>query len=207
MRRRPSLFAAPLLAALLLVAPSAHAEQASSAERPRIYKWIDENGIAHYTTDRSRIPAGLRRHAEPLGERGTRDTRTAPPAARDEFDAWALRNRTTDRAVAQDAWDDGTGGASAARTGSDSIAPETVEPAAVAAFQSERGDLDARIAELEAMVAEDEESIKALISDVDAGGALARGDDPEFRSIAARLPKYLVELRTLRERRAQLESR
>ena len=30
------------------------------AEPPVIYKWVDEHGVAHYTTDRSRIPAAIR---------------------------------------------------------------------------------------------------------------------------------------------------
>lgn len=203
MRRRPPLLAAWLLAAFLLAAPSAHGQPVSAPERPRIYKWIDENGIAHYTTDRSRIPSGLRQRAEP--ERDAGDARTARPP-RDEFDGWALRNRTSERAMAQDVWDDGSGGAVAA-PGADPFAGETLAtPASAADFQSERDDLDARIAELEAVIADDEEALKTLISDAEGGGALARGDDPEFRSIAARLPKYLAELRALRERRAQLES-
>lgn len=30
------------------------------AEAPVIYKWVDEHGVAHYTTDRGRIPAAIR---------------------------------------------------------------------------------------------------------------------------------------------------
>lgn len=53
----------PLLAALVAacfagVALPAHADDAS--QPPKIYRWIDGNGIAHYTTDPSRIPGALR---------------------------------------------------------------------------------------------------------------------------------------------------
>lgn len=42
-----------------LGAPLAPAPTAR-AETPVIYKWVDENGVAHYTTDRERIPASIR---------------------------------------------------------------------------------------------------------------------------------------------------
>jgi len=57
MRLRPALaLAAALWAAGAL---AASAEEADSGGQ-RIYRWIDENGIAHYTTDPARIPAPLR---------------------------------------------------------------------------------------------------------------------------------------------------
>jgi len=34
------------------------------AETPTIYKWVDENGIAHYTTDKSRIPSSIATRVE-----------------------------------------------------------------------------------------------------------------------------------------------
>jgi len=37
---------------------------AAQAESPTIYKWVDENGIAHYTTDRDRIPGAIRDRVE-----------------------------------------------------------------------------------------------------------------------------------------------
>lgn len=57
MRLRPALaLAAALWAAGALAAV---AEEGGSGGQ-RIYRWIDENGIAHYTTDPARIPAPLR---------------------------------------------------------------------------------------------------------------------------------------------------
>ncbi len=53
-----SLFAG-ILGAALPGLPWLGAESAS-AEPPVIYKWVDEHGVAHYTTDRSRIPAAIR---------------------------------------------------------------------------------------------------------------------------------------------------
>ena len=60
-------------------------------------------------------------------------------------------------------------------------------------------DLDARIRELEARIAEDEEALKQLIS---APGADADADtevSPELREIAARLPRLQAELASLRQ--------
>lgn len=39
---------------------AAAAEEGRESGGQRIYRWIDENGIAHYTTDPARIPAPLR---------------------------------------------------------------------------------------------------------------------------------------------------
>ncbi len=74
-----------LVTALLaaLVTPA----RADEAPEVVIYKWVDENGIAHYTTDRERIPASLRdRIPEP-----------APP--RDE--AWARSDVTPEAPAAE----------------------------------------------------------------------------------------------------------
>lgn len=57
MRLRPALaLAAALWAAGALAAVAEEGESGGQ----RIYRWIDENGIAHYTTDPARIPAPLR---------------------------------------------------------------------------------------------------------------------------------------------------
>jgi hypothetical protein len=41
------------------------------AESPTIYKWVDENGIAHYTTDRERIPSAIRDRVESVAAKPT----------------------------------------------------------------------------------------------------------------------------------------
>ena len=57
--RGPLLFAATV--AFLVIATHAQAEP------PTIYKWVDENGIAHYTTDRDNIPSAIRDRVESRG--------------------------------------------------------------------------------------------------------------------------------------------
>lgn len=70
-----------------MLATPAVAPPAARATEPVIYKWVDEHGVAHYTTDRERIPARIRdRVVDSSGERRssspdwlTRDTGAAPP--------------------------------------------------------------------------------------------------------------------------------
>lgn len=66
-------FVAPLcasiaVAALLVCGTAAWAEDEAAAE-PTIYKWVDENGVAHYTTDRDRIPSEIRTRVERVAPR------------------------------------------------------------------------------------------------------------------------------------------
>jgi hypothetical protein len=57
----PHGIAALLTAVLLLGGVAAKAQfEDEEAPPPVIYKWVDENGVAHYTTDRDRIPRELR---------------------------------------------------------------------------------------------------------------------------------------------------
>jgi hypothetical protein len=82
---------------------------------------------------------------------------------------------------------------------------EDAKPTSLAAGEprTNPADLDARIAELERQIAGDEESLKALLSEVPAPGAPELATRPEFREIALRLPKLQAELRTLQEQRAR----
>jgi hypothetical protein len=50
-------------ATVAFLAIATHAQ----AEPPTIYKWVDENGIAHYTTDRDNIPSAIRDRVETRG--------------------------------------------------------------------------------------------------------------------------------------------
>ena len=188
---------------------------AGESATPTIYKWIDEHGIAHYTTDFERIPEGLRKRAGPLGPPNAALTRTpveaGAPARRvpsavgaDDGERWAVRDRSFDRP--RDTWDEG-----------DPYGNTLPEPGANDAFASDSGqqeqrrqleDLDQRIASLRTDIAANEEALKALISVpvAEGGGSLAMADDPHFREIADRLPKLLGDLSALEDERAQLEA-
>lgn len=51
------------------------------AAEPTIYKWVDESGVAHYTTDRDRIPREIRTRVERVEP--TRPAATAAPHRED----------------------------------------------------------------------------------------------------------------------------
>ncbi len=173
-----------------LAAGPAGAEAERASQTPRIYRWIDENGVTHYTTQLDRVPGALRTRAAPPPATSTGGvTRSGRAAA----DRWIERDRTVP--LDDETW-------------YEDEAPAPEDPAQIAARQEQRAeaqfDLDLRIAELQSEIAADEEALKTLISDPSAGGPLASADNPEFRTIAVRLPARLKELQALREQRASL---
>jgi hypothetical protein len=174
---------------------------------PHIYRWVDENGIAHYTTDAQRIPKSLRRRfglpAEPLAREPLDARAPAPPVAQPAPgrgpDAWAAQEKSATPAVE----------AGPPEGNSESHAGASAELAlgGADATSSERlAQLELRIAELAAAIAADEDRLSAFIGDPGPGDAVERGDTPEFRQIAARLPQRLQELEALRSERDALRS-
>ncbi|MCP3984944.1 MAG: hypothetical protein GY723_11180 [bacterium] len=181
------------MAALIAMgtAPFAAAAQDSTVDTsPRIYRWIDENGIAHYTTERERIPAALRNRVGGLGQdKPARATYGGPS------DAWAGRDRAVE--VDPDGWyEEGD-----APYTDPAVQAEQAEEQAVALF-----DLDLRIAELENVIREDEDALKTMVSNPNSGGPLASDKNATFKTIAMRLPGRLEELGSLRDQRTALQA-
>lgn len=167
----------------LLTIPALVAAGAFAAS-PTIYKWVDENGIAHYTSDPDRIPSNLRDRVRALRQ-------AEPP----EAPASDVRAPETDSYLwaVQDA-----NPVSGEEVG-DARVPNAAEAARLA-------DLDARIAALQSEVDQDEETLKDLISTAPAeAGVEALADDPGFREIARRFPKKQADLDALRQQRARLD--
>jgi hypothetical protein len=228
---------------IALGAQAAVAEDAPAAAAPTIYKWVDTNGIAHYTTELGRVPRSVRGSVRALGNGGgppsdgfaARDASPdAPPdsAAPSAAPATAPGTEQTD-------WDQGSAGAAAAAApaaaatpaagdagdpfaetdrpaelpgdeGQAAAPPQTAsaEPTAAVAAEvdpARAGDLDARIAALEAEIASDEEALKGFLAAPAPGDPGQIAYDPSFREVAERLPKRLAELRTLESERAQLD--
>jgi len=202
------------------------------APAPTIYKWIDENGVAHYTTDRDQIPGEVRNRVGKLGPPDSALRRTpveasAPPIptrpipefddgeqpplptrpARvyDDGEQWAVRDRSFERP--RDAWDEGDPYASVSSPefGEDEV---FVNEAELEAQRQRLADIDETIASLQTDIAADEEALKALlvVPVLEGGGPLAMADDPTFREVADRLPKLLSELRALEDERAELQA-
>jgi hypothetical protein len=185
--------------ALLVFASSARAEENAP---PRIYRWVDENGIAHYTTDPDRIPASLRRRyglpAEPLRREPLDARAPAPAPAEGQPEAWAAQEKGEAPVAAQPA-PPGASPGGEWREG----APADVA-AGPAAADDRLAQIELRIAELSASIAADEDALSAWIGDPDAGDPIELGAKPEFREIAQRLPRRIQELEALQRERDAL---
>ena len=211
-----------LLLALALAASGLPGLAAAEDEPapPRIYRWVDENGIAHYTTDVERIPKSLRRRfglpAQPLA-RESLDARAptsvappsvappsvaspsvAPPAPGRGPDAWAAEEKSAAPPVEAGPLEGSPEGR--AEAFSEVSALRTAEASSL----DRLGQLELRIAELAASIAADEDTLSAFIGDPGQGDAVELSDTPEFRQIAGRLPKRLQELEALRNERDAL---
>ena len=206
-----------LLLALALAASGLPGLAAAEDEPapPRIYRWVDENGIAHYTTDVERIPKSLRSRfglpAQPLA-RESLDARAptsvappsvappsvAPPAPGRGPDAWAAEEKSAAPPVEAGPLEGGAEGRAGALT--DAPALQTAEASSL----DRLAQLELRIAELAASIAADEDTLSAFIGDPGQNDAVELADKPEFREVAGRLPKRLQELEALRNERDAL---
>jgi hypothetical protein len=191
-------------------------EADNEAPGPTIYKWIDEHGVAHYTTDRRQIPRELRNRVGKLGPPNAALRRTpveasAPPTTDrpvsdfDDGERWAVRDRSFQGP--QDAWDEGDpyGSLPVPESGGDDVFVSENE---LEERRQRLEDIDAEIALLQTDIAASEEALKALlvVPIPEGGGPLAMADDPTFREVANRLPKLLSDLRALEDERAQLQA-
>jgi len=162
------------------------------AEVKTIYRWVDENGVAHYTSDLERVPGSLRGLASAGGVRAL-GARAAGPGGQE----WLGRDRRIDPSE----WDSGPDDFPSARPqlSAEERRELTVER------QAQMDDIDVRIAELAADIAADEAAMKEAVRDPNRGPLIA-ADDPQFREIALRLPGLLDELRSLQGQREAIES-
>jgi hypothetical protein len=220
---RAAALGAALVALLLLAGGGstvAHAEDEAADGTPKIFRWVDEDGVTHYTTRLDRVPRALRggvatravNRARPNEEKrdaateaaaasvattaARRDERPVPPPPAD--DRWVGENRPPEVATRQPGSD--------ASLGPDgSFQPSELNDQEAAALRARMEDLDLRISEVSAEIAADEDSIKELISDPGSAEAINSGEDADFMEISRRLPDRLAELRALRAERESLE--
>jgi len=188
----------PLLTLALGAAPAVAQEGDAP---PRIYRWVDENGVAHYTTDEDRIPASLRRRfgvpTQPLApdHRAVGAPETVAP------ESWAVQERG-ERPPPRPAPE--------AEPGDAPVRPEASADVSTGLASTGAGSeperlsrVELRIAELSAAISADEDMLSAWLADPDDTDVVALAETPQFREIAARLPKRIQELEALiRERDA-----
>ena len=239
----------PLACAVTCLAagsPAASAEEPAAGAPPPIYKWVDANGVAHYTTDLGRVPRSVRGSVRALGGGSTPAAETdvvhAPPPGEPapettpaeplpEWDVGEAPAPTTapapapapapPRATGKDRWAetdrplDGGGIGEPTPSGEPAGEPTqtaAAEPAAppqasAADLESQRRDLDSRIASLQEEITADEDALKGFLAVSTPKDPAEIAYDQSFREVAERLPKRLAELRSLQSERAQLDSR
>jgi hypothetical protein len=184
------------VASLVLFATAGPTSSQQETTRPVIYKWVDTNGIAHYTTDPDGIPSELR---DRLGE-VRRQRRTEPvelePAPLDPDDPWAEVSveEPDDLWVVQDSI------GSAEAIPSDDPFAAAGDPTEERRRMAEQQALDQQIEKLQAQISVDEELLKTWITNPEVDPVMA-ADDPEFREAALRLPRLHGDLAELEQRR------
>ena len=159
---------------VLLIALASVAIGAQQSES-ELYRWLDRHGVVRYTTDLGRIPDSRRDtvirvvpHSIPAAASSAAPAAAVPGA--DPFNA-------PDQVRKVDAQD---------------LAPDA------ALGGSSWPELDARIAELERLVAKDEETIKEMISTPQTEDYDELIHSEELREIGARLPMLQGELAELK---------
>jgi len=139
-----------------------------------LYQWTDSNGVTRYTPDFDRIPINARGTAVAI-----QPGADPPPKTPVYFEP-----DPREPAVAVP----GPPPEGATRSAS----PSTSAPAPSPGTSQEQ-----RVQELEALIAQDEEALKQLISEPGAQADVTVS--PELREIAARLPRLQAELASLRQ--------
>jgi hypothetical protein len=211
----------PLCALLGLLLGVSLALARASADPPRIFKWVDSNGIAHYTIDPERVPKALRGRIESI-EREARPMQPSfepPPTAVAPAPAEALPTEAPSPREAAgasviapptvrssgEAWAT-RDAAPRLRRGSSLLAEGDATPEQREARAAEREAMDARIAALEAEITRDENVLKDLIADPGIDEETPLFDRPEFLEVSRRLPQLQAQLQELRDQREQLET-
>ncbi len=152
-----------------------------------LYRWLDRHGVVRYTTDLGRIPKSRRSTVVRVVPQSTATTPVAPPAPAvplpglvpaADADPFSAPGQITN-----------------------------VTPQASTAATSSWPELDARIAELELLVAQDEERIKQMVSAPQVGDDDDLIDSEELREIGARLPVLQGELAELKRWRDDPDTR
>jgi len=159
---------------LLALGAAALAEESSAP--PQIYRWIDENGIAHYTTSLERVPEELR--GQPLQRE---EAAAQAPAS---VDAWVQRERVPEPSTPD-------------ATAPPSTAPDASAPNAGA--NDRLAQLNAHIAAIEQAIAADEALLKGDLTD-----ASAPASNDALKQVAERMPDRLAELKRLQAERDAL---
>jgi len=209
-----------LLSLTISTTLSVPARAADEPKSPTIYKWIDEHGIAHYTTDRSRIPRSIRKRIQSVPR--ANESPAPAPAAEPELivvpsppEPELVRPAPALPVPPEMGPEPETTFAPDEPTGTRDEGWATVNVPEVLILEDlppeqagldpktakELASLDEEIADLELEITRNEERLLALLA---GGVSAAQSDNPELRAIAEDLPQLQADLAVLRERRDSL---
>jgi uncharacterized small protein (DUF1192 family) len=185
---RGAALVAVLACALSPAAPAASTDAAEPVAE--LYRWLDQNGDVRYSPDLDRVPSSRRSTVVRVIPESIPSAAAAAPAAAPSASSVALSGADPFNAPGQ------------------ARAVETQDVASDAATGGRSWpELDARIAELEALVARDEAARKEMISAPPTGDDDALLHSDELREIGARLPVLQAELAELKRWRDEPDSR
>ena len=182
-----------LLALALGLAPSL-----ASAE---VFRWVDELGVTHYTTDRGTIPRRFRGDAQPLeASPAARAAPSANPAPTAATPPLPLPDAPAPTAPAPTATVPSAAVPGASERPAPELAPSSAPvfpgPATTPSISPE-DPRAAEVADLEARIAADREQLRQMIS-TKRWDSAELASDPSIREIAERLPRLQAELAALR---------
>ena len=162
MRPRALVLHAVFVGGIALSPASVAGEALVGGEAPVIYKWIDTDGVAHYTADPERVPANVRSLIREPGSRADAARRPLEAApAHGASERWAAENAPPPVSEAPPVAEERIGAAGFETT----AAPEQVARAPAPELAAERSVLDAEIAALEERIGRDEEALVELLSE------------------------------------------
>jgi hypothetical protein len=155
-----------------------------------LYRWLDRHGVVRYTTDLGRIPDARRSTVVRVVPQSVpvTPTRVAPPMP-------------VPGVVPEPDADPFNAPGQARQVDAQDLVPDA------ALGGSSWPELDARIAELEMLVARDEESIKQMISTPQEGDHDELIESEQLREIGSRLPVLQGELAELKRWRDDPDTR
>jgi len=157
----------------------------------KVYKWVDENGVVHYTMDRDEIPPQLRRRLRPA-----LPADIAPPERSPELsEPLATPDEFRDEPAVEPALEP-------TLEATPELEPEGEPPPVTAGLPAETLAPTNEIAELEAQIKGYREELKTLISSSSATGT-DFAEDPRVREIAQRLPRLQAQLQALQREAAR----
>ena len=159
---------------------------AAQNSRADVYRWVDELGVTHYTTDPATIP---RRHRNSAHEIIARPTRRSGPR---------ITTAPAKAAAPPESSPAATSPEPAARATPPGPSGPPVFPGPPLTPALSPGDPRAsELADLEARIATDRETLRQLIS-TKRWDSAELASDPGVREIAERLPRLQAELEALR---------